>query len=135
MNAELLLEQFRARDLLGVAAPTAAINTVLLAAAVSGGGDDGNEGDWLLRAHLSTEKACLALAGYLASNRSSSSSSGSNANRLSRWYPRVFLTLYLSRWICSVVSRNRFSAQSGKKIRKHRLLLGRALRHRAELSV
>lgn len=73
MNAELLLEQFRARDLLGVAAPTAAINTVLLAAAaVSGGGDDdgGNEGDWLLRAHLSTEKACLALAGYLASNRS-----------------------------------------------------------------
>lgn len=68
VNAELLLEQFRARDLLLVVAASinTAINTVAVA---SDGGDDGgdNEGD-RLRAHLSTEKACLALAGCVASS-------------------------------------------------------------------
>lgn len=50
MNAEPLLEYFRARDLLvAAAAAIAAINTVAV--------DDG----WL-RAHLSTEKAYVSLA-------------------------------------------------------------------------
>lgn len=62
MYAELLLEQFRARDLLLVAAYiAAAINTVAVASDGGDGGDD--DGGDRLRAHLSTEKACLALAG------------------------------------------------------------------------